>query len=54
MAEFKELNPGFNLPVYAYKPGRQMLLLSQQGGPLRSQSGKMEQAAADLAGVYPH
>jgi len=24
--EFKELNPGFNLPVYAYKNGRQMLI----------------------------
>ncbi|WP_206208607.1 LysM peptidoglycan-binding domain-containing protein [Vogesella mureinivorans] len=26
VAEFKELNPAFNLPVYAHKPGRQMLL----------------------------
>lgn len=26
VAEFKELNPAFNLPVYAYKPGRQMLI----------------------------
>ncbi|MDN0081791.1 LysM peptidoglycan-binding domain-containing protein [Crenobacter sp. SG2305] len=26
VSEFKELNPGFNLPVYAYKNGRQMLL----------------------------
>ncbi|OHX14156.1 peptidoglycan N-acetylmuramoylhydrolase [Chromobacterium sphagni] len=26
VAEFKELNPAFNLPVYAYKAGRQMLL----------------------------
>jgi membrane-bound lytic murein transglycosylase D len=26
VAEFKELNPAFNLPVYAHKPGRQMLI----------------------------
>jgi len=26
VSEFKELNPGFNLPVYAHKSGRQMLL----------------------------
>ncbi|MBT2868847.1 LysM peptidoglycan-binding domain-containing protein [Chromobacterium violaceum] len=26
VAEFKELNPAFNLPVFAYKAGRQMLL----------------------------
>ncbi|SCK20468.1 LysM peptidoglycan-binding domain-containing protein [Vogesella sp. LIG4] len=26
VAEFKELNPAFNLPVFAYKNGRQMLL----------------------------
>jgi membrane-bound lytic murein transglycosylase D len=26
VAEFKELNPAFNLPVFAHKPGRQMLL----------------------------
>ena len=26
VAEFKELNPAFNLPVYAHKPGRQMLV----------------------------
>ncbi|MFC3533885.1 LysM peptidoglycan-binding domain-containing protein [Vogesella facilis] len=26
VAEFKELNPAFNLPVYAHKNGRQMLL----------------------------
>ncbi|TDR77928.1 lytic transglycosylase [Paludibacterium purpuratum] len=26
VGEFMELNPGFNLPVYAYKAGRQMLL----------------------------
>lgn len=26
LTEFKELNPAYNLPVFAYKPGRQMLI----------------------------
>ena len=30
LSEFKELNPAFNLPVYAHKPGRQMLVPAQK------------------------
>ncbi|GGY04157.1 lytic transglycosylase [Paludibacterium paludis] len=38
--EFKELNPAFNLPVYAYKPGRQMLIPANRMETFEANLGK--------------
>ena len=33
--EFKALNPAFNRPIYAHKPGRQLLVPASKAEPVR-------------------
>ncbi|WP_233201293.1 LysM peptidoglycan-binding domain-containing protein [Chromobacterium alticapitis] len=42
VAEFKELNPAFNLPVFAYKTGRQMLLPASKADRFEANLGKWD------------
>ncbi len=41
-SEFKELNPAFNLPVFAYKPGRQMLIPANKMETFEANLGKWD------------
>ncbi len=43
VAEFKELNPAFNLPVFAYKAGRQMLLPAAKADKFQANLDKWNQ-----------
>ncbi|MDF0606399.1 LysM peptidoglycan-binding domain-containing protein [Neisseriaceae bacterium TC5R-5] len=42
IAEFKELNPAFNLPVYAHKAGRQMLIPAQKADKFQANLEKWD------------